>query len=101
MKIAGEPTDTRIHQYHQTPSNNFRLNFLRHWQLYAIMLIPFAYLIIFRYIPMGGIIIAFKKYRVTKGIFGSDWDAYVDQLNGIGLNEWIELYQTAYDRQYN
>lgn len=54
------------------------------------MLIPFAYLIIFRYIPMGGIIIAFKKYRVTKGIFGSDW---------VGFHYFIKFFTTPSARR--
>lgn len=28
---------------------------------------------LFSYLPMFGIVLAFKKYNVTKGIFGSDW----------------------------
>lgn len=31
------------------------------------------YIFINNYIPMAGIVIAFKNYKVTKGIFGSDW----------------------------
>lgn len=31
------------------------------------------YIVINNYIPMFGIVIAFKNYKVTKGIFGSDW----------------------------
>ncbi len=32
-----------------------------------------AFLIIFHYVPMGGIIIAFKNYVPRKGLFGSEW----------------------------
>src|SRR4030095_10289255 len=45
----------------------------RHWQLYFVILLPIAYLIIFKYVPMAGIMIAFKDYNVIKGIFGSQW----------------------------
>lgn len=39
-----------------------------------LMLLPGVILIItFCYIPMGGIIMAFQDYRVTKGFFGSEW----------------------------
>lgn len=34
---------------------------------------PILLLILFKYIPMTGIIIAFKKYRFSDGIFGSEW----------------------------
>ena len=45
----------------------------RHWQLYLLVIIPLAFLITFKYIPMFGIIIAFKDYSVTRGILGSEW----------------------------
>lgn len=46
---------------------------VRNHSLY-IMLIPvIAYFIIFAYIPMGGLTIAFENYRVKRGIFGSEW----------------------------
>lgn len=43
------------------------------WQFWIIIALPVIYAIIFAYIPMGGIIIAFKDYSIRKGIFGSDW----------------------------
>ena len=43
------------------------------WQLYAMCAVPLLLVFVFNYIPMGGIIIAFKKYTYSGGIFGSDW----------------------------
>lgn len=43
------------------------------WQIYLLLLIPLTYIVLFAYIPMGGLIIAFKNYDITKGIFGSPW----------------------------
>lgn len=46
----------------------------RHWQLYLFFLMPALLLtIIFKYIPMGGIMIAFTEYNPIRGIFGSEW----------------------------
>lgn len=45
----------------------------RHWQLYLVVLLPVAYLVIFKYVPMFGALIAFKQYNVIKGILGSPW----------------------------
>lgn len=53
--------------------------------LYFMMLPGFIYLIINNYIPMAGIVIAFKKYNVKKGIFGSDW---------VGLSNFEYLFGT-------
>ncbi|MCZ8517165.1 hypothetical protein O9H85_33405 [Paenibacillus filicis] len=39
-----------------------------------IMFLPVVlYFLIFRYAPMAGLIIAFKNYNFTDGIFGSPW----------------------------
>nr|WP_260405455.1 ABC transporter permease subunit [Paenibacillus sp. 598K] len=40
---------------------------------YAMFVIPFLFFIIFCYIPMFGIVIAFKNYNVFDGIAGSPW----------------------------
>ncbi len=43
------------------------------WELYSLAAIPILIVFLFRYLPMGGLIIAFKNYKFSKGIFGSDW----------------------------
>ena len=45
----------------------------RDWRLYLMLLLPVAYYIIFKYIPMYGVTIAFKDYNMFKGINGSPW----------------------------
>ena len=52
------------------------------WQLYVLVLLPVAFVIVFAYLPMGGIIIAFKDFSIRKGIFGSPWAGmkYFNQL---------------------
>ncbi|MDR0453163.1 MAG: ABC transporter permease subunit [Treponema sp.] len=45
----------------------------RYWQLYLFLILPAAYSVIFAYIPMFGVQIAFKKYSILGGIWGSPW----------------------------
>ena len=40
---------------------------------YALALPGLAYFLIFHYLPMYGVIIAFKDYNIYKGIWGSPW----------------------------
>jgi putative aldouronate transport system permease protein len=40
---------------------------------YLLLLLPLAHLLIFRYVPMYGVQIAFKNYQVSKGMWGSPW----------------------------
>ena len=44
------------------------------WQLYLMILLPAILIIVFAYIPMAGIRLAFvEKFMVKKGIWGSEW----------------------------
>ena len=63
---AGSGESSKMH--------NTLVYFRQHWQLYIIFMLPaFLLTIIFRYIPMGGIAIAFTEYNPIRGIFGSEW----------------------------
>lgn len=41
----------------------------RYWQLYALLLLPLVYLLVFKYVPMVYIQIAFKKYSIVESIW--------------------------------
>ena len=43
------------------------------WQFWLIIALPVIYAFVFAYMPMGGIIIAFKDYSIRRGILGSEW----------------------------
>ena len=58
---------------------------LDNWQLYAMLLIPIVLTIIFKYIPMYGIQIAFRDYKASRGMWGSEW---------VGL-EWFARFFSA------
>ncbi|MFA7559390.1 MAG: ABC transporter permease subunit [Sphaerochaeta sp.] len=45
----------------------------KHWQFYVIVALPLLYFILFKYLPMYGILLAFKRYRVSMGIWRSPW----------------------------
>lgn len=54
--------------------HNTMLYIMRHWKLYVVFLGPALFLtILFKYVPMGGILIAFQKYNPIRGILGSEW----------------------------
>ena len=50
---------------------------LPRWQLYLFLLLPLAYIIIFAYVPMMGLQLAFKKFSAPLGIWGSPWVGFV------------------------
>ena len=45
----------------------------KHYPLYLMLAAPILFYIIFCYMPMGGLVIAFKDYSLRKGIWGSEW----------------------------
>jgi len=66
----------------------FFADFAGYKKYYALtlMFIPVVlYFFVFKYIPMGGIIMAFKDYKIREGIFGSDWN---------GLENFTKLFAT-------
>lgn len=73
--------------------------------LYFLLIPVLLYLVIFKYAPIGGEVIAFKNYRLSEGIWGSPWvgfeqfqklfasrDFYIVLRNTILLN----VYQLAF-----
>lgn len=55
-------------------THNTQIYLKQHWQLYLIFMMPaFLLTVIFRYIPMGGIAMAFTEYNPIRGILGSEW----------------------------
>ena len=48
-------------------------NFIKNWQLYLFMLPALLFFLIFHYVPMYGVQIAFKDFYANLGITGSPW----------------------------
>ena len=57
----------------------------RAWRLYLMFLIPLVYILIFKYGPMYGAQIAFKDFRIMKGILGSPW---------VGLKHFMKFFRS-------
>lgn len=60
--------------------------FRNHWLLYVMLILPVAYYILFQYLPMYGLLIAFKDYNMFKGVWASDW---------VGLDVFREIFKTS------
>lgn len=66
---------------------NFKKYFCAHWQLYIMIALPVIVLLVFSYAPMYGVLLAFKNYKVSLGIWDSPWaDHY-------GLNNFIRFFK--------
>ena len=51
----------------------FRRAMTRWWPLYLMLLPGIIYFLVYKYAPMYGLVIAFKKFSIKKGILGSPW----------------------------
>jgi len=58
-----------------------------HWQLYAMLLLPIIYMLLFEYLPFLGVQIAFRKYNGRLGIWGSPW---------VGFKQFERLFNSYY-----
>ncbi|MCL2180297.1 MAG: ABC transporter permease subunit [Treponema sp.] len=60
----------------------------RSWMLYLMLLLPITFFMIFRYIPMTNIVIAFKDYNIFQGVWseGSPW---------VGLKWFERTFQSS------
>lgn len=73
----------------KTPWERMKKWFRILWQqraLVALCLIPLAVVVLFQYVPMYGVLIAFKKYKPKKGVWGSAW-----------LDPWYKNFQEFFN----
>lgn len=67
-----------LKKYKDNFVKTFAKELRRNRYLYILALPGLLFFIIFNYLPMFGIIIAFKDYSVTKGIWGSEWAGFAN-----------------------
>ncbi|WP_238651871.1 ABC transporter permease [Paenibacillus piscarius] len=67
----------------------------KYWDLYLIMLPGLAYFIIFKYVPMGGIIVAFQDFNAFAGIRGSEWVGLAHFKNMFMDSEFYTVFKNT------
>ena len=69
------------------PKKNLWKQIAKHWEFYVLLLPGIILTIIFKYVPMYGVQIAFRDYNPVGGFFGSPW---------VGL-KWFERFFNNYN----
>lgn len=64
---------------------------VRNRSLYVMALPGILFLLLFAYLPMAGHIIAFKKFNITEGIWGSPWNGFENFRFLFGGSDWIRI----------
>ncbi len=52
---------------------NWGVYLKRYWQLYVLLFLPMIYLLIFKYVPMKYVLVAFKKYSIVQKVSEMPW----------------------------
>lgn len=72
------PAKTYLGQLHK--------HVVKNWWLYVMLLPGLAYVLIFKYLPMYGITIAFKNFSIFKGYANSPW---------VGIDNFEKLFSSS------
>ncbi len=77
--------------YSKKPGRHAVQKIMRHWQFYLLVALPLLYIIIFKYLPMFGVMIAFKDYNLVDGIWKSPW---------VGFKHFEQLFDAPFFWDY-
>ncbi len=68
---------------------------MQHKWLYILLLPGFLYFILFRYVPMGGLVIAFKEYSPFLGIWDSPWCGFEQFQKFFSTPDFWKLFKNT------
>ena len=68
----------------QSGLQQFLVRVRKNWQLHLLVALPILYIIVFYYVPMYGLQIAFRDFKPRAGIWGSEW---------VGLKHFITFFK--------
>ena len=75
----------------KAPTRKFNKAYIkRYWQLYALIFLPLLYLLIFKYLPMRYIVLAFKEYKLNMPLKQMPW------ANVKGTTDVFKYFRTAF-----
>ncbi|MCP2637951.1 ABC transporter permease subunit [Microbacterium sp. HD4P20] len=78
----GSRRPRRLRRQRSAARLTWRKALRRDWRLYTLLILPVVFLLIFRYVPMAGNVIAFRRFRPGGSMFGDEW---------VGLR-YVELF---------
>ncbi len=67
----------------------------KYWFVYLLAFFVVGFYVLFCYVPMYGVLIAFKDYKPLKGVFGSEWVGFENfKVSFTNRNFWIAVKNT-------
>ena len=86
-KTTAAPSGAQVRTYRKYSWHNIKKDFVKNWPLLIMVAPAIAYYIIFHYIPMGGLLMAFENFKPKLGIFGSQF---------VGLKNFVDFFSSVY-----
>ena len=74
----------RIHKY---SLHNIKRDLVKNWPLFIMVAPAIAFFVIFCYMPMGGLLMAFENYKPARGLLGSEF---------VGLQNFADFFGSIY-----
>lgn len=67
----------------------------RDYQLYLLLILPIAYFIVFKYVPMYGAAIAFQNYSIFQGVTGSEWVGFDNFRQLFAMSQFYQVVRNT------
>lgn len=83
MKVESASKSKSKLRYDPALGRGAAFHFRRDWELYLLLLIPLSFVLVFKYAPMSGLVLAFKDYKIARGFWGSEW---------VGFEAFAEIF---------
>jgi putative aldouronate transport system permease protein len=85
----------RTHALQAAPSLRRSSGFWRDYQLYLLLVLPIAYFILFKYVPMYGAAIAFQNYSIFQGVTGSEWVGFDNFRQLFAMDQFYQVVRNT------
>ncbi len=95
--IKGAPIETQAAKFDaKTRPKIKRKNvFLKYWDLYLLMVPGLLFFIIYKYVPMWGIVIAFQDYSIFTGVLESKWVGFKHFERMFEAEEFYRIFKNT------
>lgn len=85
---SGKPAETTVRpKTRKFTKEAVAKDMRRHWKIYLMAVPGLLCLLLFSYLPMGGLALAFQNYKPKNGLFGSQW---------VGFKNFIDYFSSFY-----
>ena len=71
-------------------------DFVKNWPIYLLLLPVIIFFIVFSYIPMVGVLMAFQNYNMRLGFFGSEWVGFAHFVDFFNSHHFVRVIRNTF-----